>query len=195
MAVHKICKDTMTKEVNTKVLIPLPVTVRIKFVPCFFPNSVRDGWKEYRRTHSYPESNRRISSWDKLKDHNYQWKTEEGDCSLSLKEMQTICDETYEGTHPFCAINQKETLRCIKEANIMFRDTLRDIDEGESRSETSEPRKKHRKHKKRALAAREKQGQVPALDLRIWDTGASQGMVDKAVVSSKNAFLGEEVSI
>ena len=78
----------------------------------------------------------------------------------------------------------------------MFRDTLRDIDEGESRSETSEPRKKHRKHKKKALAAREKRGQVPALDLlRIWDTGASQGMVGKAVVSSKNAFLGEEVSI
>ena len=40
------------------------------------------------------------------------------------------------------------------------------------------------------------QGQVPKLDLlRIWDTGASQGMVDKAVVSSKNAFKGEHVSI
>ena len=50
--------------------------------------------------------------------------------------------------------------------------------------------KKHRKpKKKKALAARKKQGQVPTLDLlRIWDTGASQGMVDRAVVSSKNAF-------
>ena len=115
----------------------------------------------------------------------------------TLKEMQNICNEIHAGTHPFCAINQKETLRCINEANIMFRDTLRDIDEGECCSEASESPKKHRKpKKKKALAAREKQGQVPTLDLlRIWDTGASQGMVDKAVVSSKNAFTGDEVSI
>ncbi len=34
-------------------------------------------------------------------------------------------------------------------------------------------------------------GRVPVLDLlRIWDTGASQGMVDKAVVSSKHSFEG-----
>ena len=34
-------------------------------------------------------------------------------------------------------------------------------------------------------------GRVPVLDLlRIWDTGASQGMVDKAVISSKNSFVG-----
>ena len=38
-------------------------------------------------------------------------------------------------------------------------------------------------------------GRVPVLDLlRIWDTGASQGMVDKAVVSSKNSFVGGEIT-
>ena len=39
-------------------------------------------------------------------------------------------------------------------------------------------------------------GRVPVLDLlRIWDTGASQGMVDKAVVSSKNSFVGGEITV
>ena len=80
---------------------------------------------------------------------------------------------------------------------MMYRDTLRDIDEGEACSEASDAPedcpKERRKAKKRSLAA---QGRVPTLDLlRIWDTGASQGMVDKAVVSSKNAFVGDEISI
>ena len=50
----------------------------------------------------------------------------------TLKEMEKICKEIHKGDHPIASINQKETLRCINEANIMFRDTLRDIDEGEA---------------------------------------------------------------
>ena len=79
----------------------------------------------------------------------------------------------------------------------MFRDTLRDLDEGDACSEASDAPedspKERRKAKRRSLAAA---GRVPTLDLlRIWDTGASQGMVDKAVVSSKNAFVGDEISV
>ncbi len=58
----------------------------------------------------------------------------------------------------------------------------------------------HEQHKKERQKAKAKAkaaaGRVPVLDLlRIWDTGASQGMVDKAVVSSKNAFVGDEISV
>ena len=39
-------------------------------------------------------------------------------------------------------------------------------------------------------------GRVPALDLlRIWDSGASQGMTDRAQVSSKASFTGSRVTI
>ncbi len=39
-------------------------------------------------------------------------------------------------------------------------------------------------------------GRVPALDLlRIWDTGASQGMTDRAQVSSDAAFSGDRIVI
>ena len=105
----------------------------------FSPSHAADGWDEYRRTHCYAERNRHPLSDYKLQNNNYPWKTPEGDCTWSLKEMQNICNEIHAGTHPFHAINQKETLRCINEANIMFRDTMRDLDEGEACSEASEP--------------------------------------------------------
>ena len=81
---------------------------------------------------------------------------------------------------------------------MFYRDTLRDLDEGDMCSDTSDapnepPKIAKRKAEQRSMAA---QGRVPTLDLlSIWDAGASQGMVDKAVVSSKNAFIGDEVSI
>ena len=39
-------------------------------------------------------------------------------------------------------------------------------------------------------------GRVPALDLlRIWDSGASQGMTDKAQISSKSSFTGDSITV
>ena len=131
---------------------------------------------------------------EELEDVNQPWRRPEGNCTWTHRDMKDLCSVILKGEHPtIAASTQKEILRCINNANNMFRDTLRDIDEGEACSEASNPPKKHRKSKKKALVA---QGQVPTLDLlRIWDTGASQGMVDKAVVSSKNAFTGDEVSL
>ena len=80
--------------------------------------------------------------------------------------MDDIRSEILNGTHPITEINNKETLRCINEASMMFRDTLRDLDEGDACSEASDvpenSPKQERKAKRRSLAAA---GRVPVLDL------------------------------
>ncbi len=88
-------------------------------------------WEEYRRLQSRAVHKRKPRSDHTLRTTNYPWRTPEGDMEYTLKEMETICKEIHKGKHPFAAINQKETLRCINEASMMYRDTLRDSDEGD----------------------------------------------------------------
>ena len=52
--------------------------------------------------------------------------------------MNAIRKEIFNGTHPIAEINQKETLRCINVASMNYRDTLRDLDEGDCCSEASD---------------------------------------------------------
>ena len=85
---------------------------------------------------------------------NVPWRSPEGDTEWSVAEMDAIRSEIFNGTHPIAEINQKETLRCINQASMMFRDTLRDLDEGDACSEASDVPENSPKEERKAKGGR-----------------------------------------
>ena len=95
-------------------------------------------WEQDRYCNSRANRSRKSKPQALLQSVNSPWRIPEGDTKYSIKEMDIIRKEILNGTHPIAEINKKETLRCINEASNMFRDTLRDLDEGDACSEASD---------------------------------------------------------
>ena len=120
-------------------------------------------WEQHKEDHKRSVHKRYTHTHETLETENYPWRTPEGDTEYSVKEMEKLCKEILNGTHFIAQINQKETLRCINVASMNYRDTLRDLDEGDCCSDTSDapndpPKIAKRKAKQRSLAV---QGCVP----------------------------------
>ena len=106
-------------------------------------------WERYRRRHSRRKSSRNTTPQAVLMLVNKPWRTPEGNCRYSIEEIDEIQNDILNGTSEIAEINKKETLRCINEANMMFRDTLRDPDEGDACSEASNDAETSPKTKKK----------------------------------------------
>ena len=106
-------------------------------------------WEQRRESERRANNSRHKMSLDELESENYPWRTTDGDNTWSISEVNNLCKHIFKGNHHIADVNKRETLRCINKANIMFRDTLRDTDEGEACSEASSAPKKDRKSKKR----------------------------------------------